>query len=62
MTGNTPVQTKEAFEAQAKAEGWVCTRCGKAIEFTDRDAYRESQRCKRCHDELDPDSGAIPRL
>ena len=46
----------------AKSEGWVCTRCGKSIQPEDREAYLESKRCKKCHAEVDPDSGSIPKL
>jgi DNA-directed RNA polymerase subunit RPC12/RpoP len=57
-----PTQTREQFEAQAKAEGWKCSRCGKPIAFDDRDAYLESTRCSQCHYELDTESGPIPSL
>lgn len=53
---------KDAFEARAEAEGYVCTMCGKAISYEDEEAYLESQRCCRCHYELDTDSGPIPAL
>ena len=62
MPANPPVETKQAFEAKSKAHGWVCTRCGKAITAEDQVAYTESQRCNRCHQEIDPDSGRIPTL
>jgi len=52
-----PMLTREAFGAKARAEGWVCTTCGKAIEYEDQEAYLELKRCRRCHDEIDPDSG-----
>ena len=56
------LETREAFEAQARAQGWTCTRCGKAITFEDRDAYREARRCARCHEETDTESGTIGKL
>ena len=55
-------ETRESFDAKARAEGWTCTRCGKAITFEDREAYREAQRCARCHYETDTESGAIGKL
>ncbi len=55
-------ETKTEFEAAAKAEGWKCSRCGKAIAFEDRETYLESKRCARCHEELDTESGTIPAL
>jgi len=54
--------TRETFEARARAEGWKCTRCGKAITFEDREAYLEAKRCAQCHEELDTESGTIPKL
>ena len=54
--------TKEAFEAQAKAEGWKCSRCDNPITFEDREAFLEAKRCKKCHYELDTESGTIPAL
>ena len=62
MPPNPTVETKEAFEAKAKANGWVCTRCGKAITGEDQVAYKESRRCNRCHHEIDPDSGRVPAM
>jgi RNA polymerase-binding transcription factor DksA len=57
-----PGESKEQFEAKAKAEGWKCSRCGKAISFEDREAYLEAGRCSQCHYELDTESGTIPSL
>jgi hypothetical protein len=62
MSQNPATGTNQPFEAKAKAEGWVCTRCGKTITAEDRAAFAESKRCKRCHREIDPDSGSIPEL
>jgi RNA polymerase-binding transcription factor DksA len=57
-----PEITKEAFEAQSKAEGWKCSRCDKRITFEDREAFLEANLCHRCHDEIDTESGTIPTL
>ena len=57
-----PTETREGFEARAKAEGWKCSRCGKEISFEDRETYRESNRCAQCHYEMDTESGPIPTL
>ena len=54
--------TKEVFETQAKAEGWKCTRCDKPITFEDLEAFLEAKRCKRCHYQLDTESGTIAEL
>jgi hypothetical protein len=54
--------TKEAFEAQAKAQGWKCSRCDKPITFENREPFLEAKRCKNCHYELDTESGTIPAL
>jgi hypothetical protein len=54
--------TREEFEAKANAEGWKCSRCGKAIKFADKEPYLESKRCSQCHYELDTESGPIPTL
>ena len=62
MVQSPPVPAKEAFEARAEAEGYVCTMCGKAISYEDEEAYLESQRCRGCHYELDTDSGPIRAL
>lgn len=55
-------ETREAFDAKARTEEWTCTRCGEAITFEDREAYREARRCARCHYETDTESGAIGKL
>jgi DNA-directed RNA polymerase subunit RPC12/RpoP len=52
---------KEIPEVHVKA-GYVCTMCGKPINSEDEETYIESQRCWRCHYELDTDSGPIPVL
>ena len=62
MVESPRVPVKDAFEARAEAGGYVCTMCGKAISYEDEEAYLESQRCCRCHYELDTDSGPIPAL
>lgn len=55
-------ETRESFEATARAEGWKCSRCGKAITFEDQEAYLEAKRCAQCHDELDTESGTVSRM
>jgi transcription initiation factor IIE alpha subunit len=62
MVESPRVPVKDTFEARAEAQGYVCTMCGKAISYEDEEAYLESQRCCRCHYELDTDSGPIPAL
>ena len=57
-----PKETREAFEAKAKAGSWKCSRCGKSITFEDKDSYLEAERCAQCHFELDTESGPIPTL
>jgi DNA-directed RNA polymerase subunit RPC12/RpoP len=52
---------KEIPKVHVKA-GYVCTMCGKPINSEDEETYIESQRCWRCHYELDTDSGPIPVL
>ena len=59
MPQDQPMQSREAFIAKARAEGWVCSMCGKPIEYGDQEAFLEAKRCQRCHDELDTDSGPI---
>jgi hypothetical protein len=56
------VAAKQAFETEAKAQGWRCSRCDKPIAFADRETFLESKRCRKCHEELDTESGTIPAL
>ena len=39
-----PTETKEQFDAKAKAEGWKCSRCGNAITWA---AWRATGRSDR---------------
>ena len=55
-------ETRESFESRALAEGWKCSRCGKAIKFEDRDSFREAGRCSQCHYEVDTESGTVGKL
>jgi hypothetical protein len=57
-----PTETREQFEAEAKAEGWKCSACGKPITFEDREAYWEFKVCSHCHYDTDTESGPIPTL
>lgn len=59
MPEESSAEKRREFEAKARLEHWKCSRCGKAITFEDRDAYREAKRCARCHFELDTESGPV---
>jgi RNA polymerase-binding transcription factor DksA len=53
---STKTKTRERFEAKAKAGGWKCSRCGKAITFEDRKAYLDAERCARCYEEMETEN------
>ncbi len=55
------LEDRKTFETAARSEGWRCSRCGKPVTFEDRESYQEAKRCRRCHDEVDTESGSINR-